>query len=407
MRRASHSVGVLVVVTSLALLVPRVARAQWPDRLGPFWVGNEDARVRPSLFLQLQGTGETIAGEDMAWALRLRRIRPILRGSFLHGRVTSTLHIEVSPDNPELIDAFIDGEALPALRIRVGQFKTPFTQYYQQSLIDLAVDWPMTSRWFGGERQLGVMAYGGDPHTGLGYAVGAFAGQNRRSAFARDLARVYGERLGNPSSFRSPAPTDDIHPELVVRLTQTHPDAHPETGTDTRGGGLRHVAALSFAWDTAPVPRRDWAVRVAPELLLKWEHFSLNLVAYGALIEDREGALEPGAVGLLAELGWLAHRHVELVLRYGRVHLLPALLADARAHAAAMRPDDPASIEDWSSQYGHVGDAYSQQELSLAVQVLVIGRSLAWQTDVAWLRSERAIGARDDLRLRTQIQLSF
>ena len=36
-----------------------------------------------------------------------------------------------------------------------------------------------------------------------------------------------------------------------------------------------------------------------------------------------------------------------------------------------------------------------------------MGRSLAWQTDAAWLRDETADGARDQLRVRSQLQLAF
>lgn len=384
----------LLVTSLLLLLAPSAAAAQLPEQLGPFWIGNDDARVRPSLFLQLQASGQTAPDADMAWDLRIRRIRPILRASFLEDHVNATLHLEANPSGPELIDAFVEGRVMPELRLRVGQMKTPFTRYYQRSLIELAVDWPLTSRWMGGERQLGLMVHGTHAASGIGYALGGFAGQNRRNAFARELARVYGERLGNPSSFTDPAPTDDIHPELVARVD------HERTT-----GPLRHTLSVSASWDSDPVPRRDYALRLAPEIDLEAAGVRVTMVGYGGWFQDVNGGVELGVAGLLGVLAWRAHQHIELVVRYARVHALPALLADARAHADAMHAEMEQS--EWESRYGGVGRTHAWQELALAVNVLVFGRSLAWQSDVAWLRSESSGGAQDDLRIRTQLQLAF
>lgn len=387
------ALGPLLLLLAAAL-APAAAAAQPPEQLGPFWLGDASARVRPSLFLQLEGSGRTAPDADMQWDLRIRRIRPILRASFLEDRITATLHLEVAPSAPELIDAWVGGRVIPELSIRAGQMKTPFTRYYQRQLIELAVDWPLTSRWLGGERQLGVMVHGAHSQSGLSYAVGGFSGQNRRNAFARELARVYGERLGNPSSFASPAPTDPIHPELIARVDHE--------GTTA---GLRHTASLSAAWDSDPVARRDYALRVAPELDLELEGWRATMVGYAGWFEDASGGVDLGVMGLLGELAWRAHRHVELVLRHARVHALPALLADARAHAETMH----AALDqaDWESRYGGVGRRHAWHELALAVNVLIFGRSLAWQNDVTWLRVESSGGAQDDLRIRTQLQLAF
>ena len=363
---------------ALVLLLPSVARADWPERFGPVVVGDDVASVRVSLFSQLQLRGRTSSDEDFAFDLRVRRIRPILRGRFLDGRITSTLHLEVTPTAPELIDAWVDAEILPALRLRVGQMKAPFTRYFQRSLIELAVDWPLTVRWLGGERQLGLMAHGEDPASGFGYAAGVFGGQNRRSAFARELARVYGERLENPSSFTDPAPSDPLHPEVFARI-------------DHRGeeGPFEHVASISAAWDTGPVARRDYALRVAPELELHAGPVGVHVIGYLGFVEIA-GAVEPAVVGVHSEVAWRADRHLEMVLRYGRVHVLPALVRDATEQ---MHPE--------------TAPPHAHHELSLAANVLIVGRSLAWQTDASWLRAERPGDARDDLRVRTQLQLAF
>lgn len=368
-----------------ALAVPSVAEAQVPERLGPFWIGDETARVRPSLFTQLQLGGSTRADSDFEVRPRVRRIRPILRGSFLGGRITATLHVELNPESPELIDAWVDGAILPALRLRVGQFKTPFTEYYQRSLTEQAVDWPLTSHWFGGERQLGAMAHGADPDTGLSYAAGAFAGQNRRATFARELPRLYDLPTENASSFSNPAATEPIHTEFMARVGHTTPGMNLRSRMDLDGGDLRHSVALSAAWDTGPVRGRDFALRLAPEVTLKHAGFTAIAIGFLGWIEDAAGQLAPGAVGALGELAWRAHRHLEFTARYARIHVLTAVMADNRNH-------DP---------------AHASHEFTFAVGVPIVGRSLIWETDVAWVRADRSAGARDDLRVRSQIQLAF
>ncbi|HJL19742.1 MAG TPA: hypothetical protein RMH99_29030 [Sandaracinaceae bacterium LLY-WYZ-13_1] len=389
------------------------ASAPWPDRIGPFQIGDDIARLRVSLFAQLQlriDDREQAAGERTTDArVLVRRIRPILRGAFLDGRIQSTLHLEVAPGSMELIDLYVDGTILPELHLRAGQFKVPFTQYWQQSLVNLStVDWPLTSRWFGGERQFGLMAHNQHRNpSGVQYALGLFAGENRRGAYARELPRLYGESHGNPSSLTDPRAPGDFHAEIIGRIGHFAADVHPETLYDVSGGGFRHGVALSAAWDSGPEHRRDWALRVAPEVLLKWEGLSFTAVGYLGLVETMDRSMAPGGIGFITELGWQVHRHVQIGVRYARVSLFDDLVDDAAAYAGSLEPTDPELHEDWASQYGDVGHLRARHELSLAVHVPIIGRSLSLASDVSWMRSERDDGDRDDVRVRVQLQLAF
>ena len=112
-------------------------------------------------------------------------------------------------------------------------------------------------------------------------------------------------------------------------------------------------------------------------------------------------------VGAILEAAWRPHRHLELGLRVARTAVLPALRDDAIAHATDCLPDDPSGMPDWNAQYAEVGQVSAQQEVGLGVSVPVFGRSLVWQNDVTWLRTERLDGARDDLRVRSQLQLAL
>lgn len=383
MRRA------LLIVTLLAgaSVAPAVARAQLPERIDPVELGDDMARVRLSLIGQLQLRLTTDDNGDAELEPRLRRVRPIVHATFFEGRLASRLHVEANPENPELIDAWIELTLLDSLRIRAGQLKIPFTDYWQRSLTQMAVDWPLTNRWFGGERQLGAMAHGVDP-SGWRYAVGVFSGQNRRYAFARELARYYGDPADNPSSLLDPQAPDEMHAEIVGRVAHHSEGVHARGGMDLSGEDhLRHAVALSFAWDTDPVRGRDFALRLAPEALLEIAGFSLTVVGYAGFVETGAPGAESfdlGALGLLAELGWHAHRHLELIARYSRVGITDALREDAGATLTG------------------------RHEATFAVHVPILGRGLVVQADVGWLRSEHVDqSAQDEMRARLQLQLAF
>lgn len=407
---------------ALALLAgPSLSRADegqesgLPERLGPFTIETEDgaARLRPTLGAQLRLTVEDRelgeGGRDTRVDLRFPRLRVGLRASFLDERVEVALQLNVWPEQLELIDAYLGATLLPELRLRAGQFKIPFTLYREQSFLDLATtDWPLTTRWFGSERQLGLMAHDmRRDASGFAYAIGVFGGQNRRAAHARELPRVYGEEPPNPSDLSDPS-APALHAELVGRVAHLASDVHPESNFDLSGEPeLRHAAALSAAWDTDPVHRQDFLLRVAPEVMLKWSGLSLVAIGYLGLAETLDGSVMLAAAGGFVELGWSAHRHLQLALRYARVHLLSDLRADARAYAASIEPADPAAHDAWQAQYGGVGHVRARHELALGVTVPILGRSLAWQSDAGWLRTERDDGARDDVQVRTQLQLAF
>lgn len=366
----------------LVLATPGLAHAQLPDRIEPVEYGDDTARVRFSLFAQLQLSLRAGDNGPAELTPRLRRARPIVHARFFDDLLAARLHVEANPEEPELIDAYVELNMSDALRVRAGQLKVPFTDYWQRSLTEMAVDWPLSSRWFGGERQLGAMAHGelGD---GYRYAFGVFSGQNRRSSFARELTRLYGESPPNPSSLVDGTAPDEMHAELVGRFAHHADGVSARESADRAGGGLRHALALSFAWDTDPVHGRDFAFRVAPEALLRYEHFSLVLVGYLGWAPTAGEPATFAAAGGLAELSWLADRHLELTLRYARVAVTEALRDDADASLTG------------------------QHELTAAVQVPILGRGLIVQLDLGWLRAEKLDGARDDARARLQLQAAF
>ncbi len=371
------------IALALAVFAPEVVYAQLPEGVPEVVVGDEESSLRIAGIAQLQLAASAPAGGDVEVTPRLRRVRPILHGRLLGGDFQARLHLEANPEAPELIDLWVDLAVMDGLRLRAGQLKVPFTDYWQRSLTEMAVDWPLSNRWFGGERQLGAMAYG-QTQEGLQYAVGVFSGQNRRSSFARELPRLYGGSAPNPSSFIDGSAPDEMHAELVGRIAHHSEGVRATETIDRAGGGLRHAVALSFAWDSAPVRGRDFTFRVAPEATFKLEGFALTVVAYLGLAPTLTETYAPGAAGGLVELSYRVDTHLDLTARYARVAVFDALREDAGSPLTG------------------------QHELTLAAQAPILGRDLIVQLDLGWMRSERADEqARDSARARLQLQAAF
>jgi hypothetical protein len=335
-----------------------------------------------------------------------------LRASFLDDRLKAFVQFSFSPSSPELVDVWADYTFRPSVRVRAGQMKVPFTRHRAQSYTQLALaDWDPAALRFGAERQIGAMVHDGQRGDGhLNYALGVFSGVNARSAFARGIAEAYGEPLVNRSSFRSaPLPTD-LHPEVVGMLGYSTRGMDNAAPTDPEGGGPRLFAGISAAYDANPAETLDFAARAAPELLLKLYHVSLNVVAYAGMFDALNGPLQLGMLGLTSELTYRFHPRFELAGRYSRTDALDALRDDARAHAAERLAEaDPADQQALQEQYADAGSMRAEEEVALGFNAYAIGRNLAWQTDVALLRTDR-IGSELDteqVRVRTQLQLAF
>lgn len=387
-------------------------------RLAPLeWqLPDDHGKVSLGLATQTRVTVDDTGGKlgegarDTSATAELRRVRVTLRGSFLDDRLRTLLQLSFAPGNPEVLDLWTEYAARGWLRLRVGQMKTPFTRHRAQSFANLPlVDWDLAATRFGAERQLGVMLHEGlrgDGH--LNYAIGLFAGPNARSAFARGIAEAYAERIPNRSSLSAAATPTELHPALVGQLGYTSKNMDGSAPTDLEGGPLRSFVALNAAVDAAPQRAHDFAARFAPEALLKLHHVTLDLVGYGGLFAADGGSWKLGLLGLTAEATYRFHPRFEVAARYSRSDTLRALRRDAQQRAAAVvagaAEADRAAL---TSQYTAAGQTRAQQEIALGFNAYVIGRNLAWQTDLALLRVDRLgqSADSDEVRLRSQLQL--
>jgi len=364
------------------LLAPRAARA-------------DDGPVTPTLVAQLRVTGSVpLDGEAPPALVELRRIRPGLRFRALEGRLTGVFSLNTTPSALELIDLWAEYQVVPRLRLRVGQMKQPFTAYRMGSFAELTfVDWALVTRTFGGERQLGVEAHNRGASGAFEYSVGVWNGTTMRAAHGRGIADVYAEAVDNLSDLRSYRAPDAPHPELTARAAWHH--AAVDLG-------------LSALVDAQPSPGRDFRAAFAPEFRLRAGVFAAELVGYLGLSERVTSPGVAATWGALAEARVTVAARVTLGLRYAVVARDESLRADARARADALIAAAPTeSRAAITRRYAEAGAVAAEHELGAAVAVRLPGVPVSANADATWLRTARGDGARDEVRLRAQVQLAF
>ncbi len=360
------------------------------DRLGPAVFPFKYGKLRfggvAQLTSEMQSDEEGIDG-----FADFRRLRIDTRVSFLDDALSLRTHISTMPKDPELLDLHVDAQLHPLVHLRAGVEKTPFTAYRQQSINDsVLVDWPIVSRWFGGERQLGFMLDGkpGDAH----YAVGVFGGDASRPQNQR-FSTAYGEPAPSRTAFRTATAFDVPHPEVFVR-----------GGYDI---GPFHAAA-SAAYDARPVHGVDTRARFALEGHLDTKRVDLWGIGYAALADDAAGNTGEGLYGALAEAAFRVHERVEIGLRYSAVIVPERLRLDARNTADQRIAEAPeAEQEKLTDKYAGVGATEALQEATAGFAVYFFGHDLKWHSDVSWLHDSKTAGDTDAFRLRTQLQLGF
>jgi len=376
-------------LTTAILLVAAVASAQPPERLGPVEVGGEHGTLGIGFGTQLRATMRHDGDAD--GRVGLRRARLFLRGRFLDDRVRFKLQMDLAPRSPELIDLHVDGRVADAAQLRFGIAKLPFTDHWMQSFLDLRfVDWPLTERWFGGGRQIGLTVFDPRSDATVSYALGIYSGEMSRPANGARFPRLYGERTPHRTTLVDPAPMGVPHPEVAGRVRFRAPGV---------------VVAASALWDLRPTYAEDESLRLALDARADLGPLSFWLGGFTTASEDGDGHWMIALGGALAEVVLRVHPRVELAARYAGVVRSDVLRDDARRYAAqriAAAPDD--LLEDAEAQYGEVGAVRAEHELRGALSVFLVGRDLMLQLDAGWLRTA-PIG--DAFEGRLQLQVGF
>jgi hypothetical protein len=380
-----------------------------PPRVsGPFRIGSPGNALELGFAAQLRFNLAGMTATPATANVEVRRLRFNLRGALLDERLRFLVQLNATPAALELVDLWADWRFTGSVHLRVGQFKTPFTRYRQQSFTSLALaDWPVFAAHFGAERQVGVMLHdGGGQDAHWVYQAGVFTGVNARASFARGLAAMYGETVANPSDLRTFHPPTELHPALIARVGHESAGVRSAVSSDGTGGGLRHAVHVSAAWDVRPSYPVDFPLRLAPEALFKWNHLFVDVVAAAGFFVDGGGAWGLASVGENVEAGWRFSPPWEIAARFSRVDSTDAVRADAKARAVARVAAAPPEEHDAvAARFAKAGTPRWTQEAGAALNAYLVGDGLKWQTDVTWIRTDGP--PHDEVRLRKQLQLAF
>ena len=413
-------VTVLVVVLFSVVAIFGTAVAQDKKGKPKFeWEAQDGiSHLSPGLTVQLlYSYYEKDMGEDIhpeySSEIEWRRIRPKLSGNLFSDKLGFYLHASTAPGSIELLDMYLDYSFHKQARLRVGQYKIPFTQYRQNSYSNIMLpEWPVTVRYFGAERQMGIMLHNGvNSSQTFEYRVGLFNGMNARKSNGVGTARVTGEVVANPSDLIEPGPQDEFHPETVAYLGYNYGGIDNSVGTDWKKTGPRLALGASGTYDSNPVPYRDFSLRAAPELLFKVYGFSIGGVYYVGWYEE-DGEADQRAVsmtGAMGKAGYLIGRWVEIVARYSWVGINEDFREDAldRAQAfIASAPED--ELEEVTAQYKKAGTIKTESELNAGFNIYIFKTNLKLQNDISLLdRTDLDDETYRDLRWRSQLQFSF
>ena len=270
-------------------------------------------------------------------SLTFPRIRSITEVGLLDERLSLKLHFNVSPASVELLDYVAEARLLPGFVFGMGQAKIPLTRHRVASVSRLTfADWSRAARFFGGERQLGLFArqqMRPGKQVRPEWALGLYSGTNARSAFEVGPSTLFDVAQPNPSDLRDPSAPAEIHPEIAGRVGLRVGRDDFGTDSDRRGGPPRVHLATGFSFDADPVLGRDYALRVAPEVLAKWAHLSFSSQGYLAWFERDAGAIVFAASGLNVQTAWRFLPYLEAAARHARVQFSEAFQRVARGFA--------------------------------------------------------------------------
>jgi phosphate-selective porin OprO/OprP len=328
---------------------------------------------------------------DAAATLLLRRARPIIEGTLL-GWIDFKLMPDFGENNPRLIDAYLDLNPVPWLRLRAGRFKVPFSGERYVSSHAMAFAERSIANALPPSRDFGAMLWG-DVDKVLLWNVGVFsaspqlenligtgaptyfyfAGRAMVSPFRHTLIETlrhlsigfgatYGHANGNP--FTTPTPTEpapfleSFHsaPENVFFMYGFDPTFTDPTKTTYASGRRYRLSpqliyrrgpfAMLAAWllesvtiahgtDRARVEHQSWIVEARCSL-------TGDEITKEGIVPRNPLSLSDGGLGAF-----------EIVARYAELHLDDAtfpLFADPTVSARRAR-ELGVGINWWMNEY--------------------------------------------------------
>jgi hypothetical protein len=256
------------------------------------------------------------AKEEFENRFFLPRIRLQLEG-FAYGKANA-YKLEFDAGNQgfaAIKDFFVERAFTPALRLRLGQWKKPFSRQELTSDFALAFTERQASNSFAGSgRDLGVALHNGYEKSpeGLEWALGVFNGTTEKSTIkitCEDPADASTCKAGLPSN----VPTD-LLPEAVARVGWNHGGIKGYSELDLEGGPLRFAAAASYRIRFEDfVDSSLYQQAVGVDAIVKVAGFDLSGAGFLSKVGEADAQL-----GGFGQLGYLVvPKHLALLARVG------------------------------------------------------------------------------------------
>ena len=355
-----------------------VARAGYD---GGFFIESADK----DFLLKLKGRGQVRyalaggRGTQRRTAFTAERVRIDLSGHALSDNIRYKLQSDFGKGFVTLKDLIIDYGLPGGVWIRAGQFKRPFSRQQitssgGQELVDRAI----TDRFFGAGRDVGVAVhnnYTASPK--LEWIAGVFNGTGDRPILSGEVAIDPNDGDGRVTGGSFSSVPRHLAPAVVGRLGYNHGGIRGYSEADLEGGPLRFAVATSVLAEFDTGGDGQSGVRSELDYAIKASGLSSTGGVYVSTAQDgaRMANQSFDALGFHLQAGYVVAKRYGVAARYA--HILPR--GEARA---------------------------DQQELSAAFSLYEFSHNFKWQTDVSAL-SGNGGDLGDNLRLRTQVQLSF
>ncbi|MDP8225556.1 MAG: porin [Candidatus Lernaella stagnicola] len=340
--------------------------------------------------------------------LFFKRIRPSLAGTLVDPRLSFKFQADVAPGKLDLLDYYVNFKAHEWFAVQAGQYKIPFTRYRLNSYKNLQlVDWPLTAKYFGGERQMGLQFHNSN-HRFFEYQAALLTGMYGDKN-GTGLSKVTGEAVLNTWNMVESQAVNEFHPAVAARVLGKIFEIDTSTVTDFAKKGPRLAVGAGSIYDANPVVMRDFSFRPAAELFFKAYGASVYGAYFAGFYEQNGEAdkRELGMTGMHVEGGYLALPWLEVAGRYARVDVTDTLQDDAAEYAAAQiaAADDPDAA---GLQYGKAGSMGSESEAAVGLNFYLRGHAIKLANEAAWLTHvDKDDESLQDFRFRSMMQVAF
>ncbi|MEZ4270520.1 MAG: porin [Myxococcota bacterium] len=300
-------------------------------------------------------------------------------GTTLTPNLRFGMQLAMDNGNVALNDYFLDYGFTPQVRLRVGQWKQPFSRQRINAASRLEfLDPAATQGAFAANRDIGMAIHNDyEQSPRFEYVLGLFNGTGSKTRFSGDVEVDLTTGQGKINQSGTSNVPDKFYPALVGRIGYNSPGLKGYSEADLEGGpvcfGVAVGSLINFDIDDDDVS----GILAQADYIFKAYGFSTTGGVYFSSGQDGQDFRDQvfAAVGLHAQASYLIAQRMLPALRY-----------------AVIAPD---------------GSNNDFHEITAAFSVFFFAHRLKWQNEVMSKLREQSGADTVDYTLRSQVQLVF